>query len=118
MGVCGSRELFPEPKDGTQQGTENVIHKVEGQIGLHNVQFITFQGAIKRFGYRRDISEAHMKAISSEINLKFEKMAFDTNSPWHIVYRDTEFAYFDNRHNVEKMVLIGWLLCKHYNEKY
>ena len=48
---------------------ENYIYKSECRLRLYEVDFLTFQGAVKRFGYRIDLNAEHMKSISREIKL-------------------------------------------------
>ena len=114
MSCCVKRELFPEAGTETEC-SENILYKNEGKIGLQKVEFIVFQAAIKRFGYRRDLTEEHLRSIAPEIKLNVDQMIHNTSSAWHIAYRDRDFAFKNNRHDIQKTILIGWLHCKHYN---
>ena len=38
-------------------------------------------------------------------------------SPQAICYLDQEFAFKDGKHDVENLILLGWLLCKHWDEE-
>ena len=42
---------------------EAAVYLKECELGLLNVEFDTFQGAIKRFGYKIDLNDEHMKKI-------------------------------------------------------
>jgi hypothetical protein len=71
-GACASRD-----KAATLAGAppeEEYVYKSECRIKLQDVDFETFQGAIKRFGYRIDLNDEHMKSISREIKLNVEEM--------------------------------------------
>ena len=63
-----------------------------------------------------DLNEEHLKAIAPEIRLDYEKMQSDLNKGQALCYLDKKFAYQNGRHNVENLVLIGWLLCKHWDD--
>jgi hypothetical protein len=80
---------------------------------LRDVDFITFQGAVKRFGYRIDLNAEHMKSISREIRLNCQEMNESKNSPYAIVYKDEQFFFKEKRHNVPNLLKLGFLLCKH-----
>jgi hypothetical protein len=67
---------------------ENYVYKSESRLRLNEVNFLTFQGAIKRFGYRIDLNDEHMKSISKEIKLNVIEMNEVKNSPCAIVYKD------------------------------
>jgi len=58
-----------------------------------------------------------LKAIAPEIRLDVEKMKADPNSAYAIAYLDSSFAFKDNRHQVEKLIIMGWLLCTHWSEE-
>ena len=58
-----------------------------------------------------------MRAISEQINLDVDRMKNDAKSAHAIAYLDKDFAYTDNEHNVENIMLIGWLLCKHWSDE-
>ena len=64
-----------------------------------------------------DLNQEHLKSISSEIRLNYEKMESDRFQGQALCYLDTNFAYKDNKHNVENLILIGWLLCKHWDDE-
>ena len=44
-------------------------------------------------------------------------MKADPNSVWALTYLDKDFAYKDGRHDVEKLILIGWLLTSHWSDE-
>ena len=52
-------------------------------------------------------------SIASEINLDLNQMQQDSSSVFAITYQDENFAYQNKRYCVDKLVLIGWLLCFH-----
>ena len=47
---------------------------------MNEVDYETFQGAIKRFGYRIDLNDEHMKSIAREIKLSISEMNENKNS--------------------------------------
>ena len=96
---------------------ENFCYNAECKLELQKVEFRTFQAAIKRFGYRIQLNEDHLRAIAPEIRLNVDKMLADSNSVYALTYLDTEFAYLEGRHNVDKLMYIGWLLCSHWSEE-
>lgn len=51
----------------------------------------TFLGAVKRFGYRNDLNDAHMKEIADEIKLDHYAMENEPNSTFALVYLDPMF---------------------------
>jgi hypothetical protein len=112
-GICVTREkthpLFGAPPE------EDYVYRSEGRINLHDVDFETFQGAIKRFGYRIDLNDEHMKSISREIKLNAIEMNDIKSSPFAIVYKDEKFFFQGKRHNVPNLLKLGFLLCKHYS---
>ena len=115
MGACTSRDRVPQI-DGAH-AAEQYCFGVECGIKLQNVEFRSFQAAIKRFGYRIDMNVEHMRAISSEINLDVEKMINDPKSAYAIVYQDDKFVYEGEKYNIDNMIALGWLLCRHWNEE-
>jgi hypothetical protein len=64
------------------------VYRSESRLKLNEVNFLTFQGAIKRFGYRIDLNDEHMKSISKEIRLNVNEMNTLANSPFAVVYKD------------------------------
>ena len=114
MGACGSRDRVPTIEGASAE--ENFAFKVECQIKLHSVEFRTFQSAIKRFGYRMDLNDEHLKAIAPEINMNYEKMCAERTRGQALCYFDSKFAYVNGKHNVDNLILIGWLLCKHWDD--
>ena len=67
MGACGSRDRVPTIEGAHAE--ENFSFNTECLIKLHGVNYETFQAAIKRFGYRMDLNEEHLKSIAPEIRL-------------------------------------------------
>lgn len=84
---------------------------------MREVDFITFQGAIKRFGYRIDLNDEHMKSIAREIRLNIQEMNDLKSSPAAIVYKDEEFYFKEKRHNVSNLLRLGFLCCKHHSKE-
>ena len=115
MGACGSRDRAPTIEGAHDE--ENWAFKTECQIKLHSVEFRTFQAAIKRFGYRMDLNAEHFKAIAPEINLDYKRMQADRKKGQALCYLDTKLCYLNNQHNVENMIIVGWLLCKHWSDE-
>src|SRR5947208_626038 len=111
--MCSSRDKAPELANAPP--TENYVYQSECRLQLHRVDFETFQGAIKRFGYRVDLNDEHMKSISREIRLNVIEMNEQKNSPFYVVYKDEKFFFKEKRHNVPNLLRLGFLLCKHYS---
>lgn len=55
-----------------------------------------------------------MKSISREINLNIDELG-KKNSPYYIVYKDENFFFKGKRHNVPKLLRLGFLCTKHYS---
>ena len=115
MGACGSRDRVPTIEGAHAE--ENFSFNTECLIKLHGVNYETFQAAIKRFGYRMDLKEEHLKSIAPEIRLDIEAMNANRNAGQALCYLDPKFAYLNGKHNVENLTLIGWLLCKHWSDE-
>lgn len=115
MGVCASRDKVPLI-DGAHED-EQFCYAAECTLNLHSVEYRTFQAAIKRYGYRIDLSEDHLKEIAPDINLSIQKMHGDEASAYHLVYLDRDFAYKNETHNIEELMMIGWLLCRHWDDE-
>ena len=56
-----------------------------------------------------------MKSISREIKLNCDEMNKIPNSAFAIVYKDENFFFKNKRHNVPKLLRLGFLVCKHYS---
>ena len=65
MGCSESRDRTPVV-DGAHE-EENFCFAAECAVRLHKVDFRDYQAAIKRFGYRINMTEEHMRQISWEI---------------------------------------------------
>ena len=59
----------------------------------------------------------HMRSVAPQINLDVHKMLNEPKSAHAVAYMDKEFAYADGSHNVENTILMGWLLCKHWDDE-
>lgn len=90
-GACGSREKSVKIEGAPAE--ENFVYKSESRLRLDEVNFLTFQGAIKRFGYRINLNDQHMLSISKEIKLDVNAMNTVSNSPAAIVYKDEQFFF-------------------------
>lgn len=77
------------------------------------MNFLTYQGAVKRFGYRIDLNDEHMKNISKEIKLDVVSMNTIANSPAAVVYKDEKFFFKERRHTVPNLLKLGFLCCRH-----
>jgi hypothetical protein len=95
---------------------ENYVYKSESRIKLRDVEYSTFLGAVKRFGYRIDLNDEHIKSISREIKLNVEEMNSLKTSPFCIVYKDPQFFFKNSRHSVPNLLRLGFLLCSHPSE--
>lgn len=58
-----------------------------------------------------------MKSISREIKLNVNEMNNTKGSPFATVYKDEQFFFLNKRHNVPKLLRLGFLLCKHYSSE-
>ena len=54
-----------------------------------------------------------MKSISKEIRLNVDDMNNVKHSPFAIVYKDEQFFFVEKRHNVNNLLKLGFLMCKH-----
>ena len=70
-----------------------------------------FRGQIKRYGYATDLTDKHMRGIASSIMLDCDEMYDNARSDFAIVYLDPNFRSLDQRHNVRKLLRLGWLVC-------
>ena len=59
MGVCYSRDRIPVIEGA--HADENFCFATQCSLKLQSVEFRSFQAAIKRFGYRMDLNEEHLK---------------------------------------------------------
>ena len=73
MGSCASDRGSPMIVEGASN-EENFCYQAECQTEMYKVDFTTFQTAIKRFGYRVDLNDEHLKSIAPEIRLNIERM--------------------------------------------
>ena len=64
-----------------------------------------------------DLNEEHLKSISPEIRLDYEMMLGDKKKGQALAYLDPKFSYLNGKHNVENLILMGWLLCKHWSDE-
>ena len=115
MGACTSRDRVPRIDGATAE--EQFCFTAECSIKLHSVEFRSFQAAIKRFGYRCDLNEEHLKSIADEIHLNHELMHADRSKGQALAYLDDKFAFLNGKHNVENLIIMGWLLCKHWSDE-
>ena len=44
-------------------------------------------------------------------------MKSDPKSPYAVLYLDKEFSFVDGSHNVDNLILIGWVLGKHWSDE-
>ena len=44
-------------------------------------------------------------------------MYSNPKSPYAIAYLDKDFSHQEGRHQIEQLVLIGWLLCTHWSDE-
>ena len=104
MGSCVSRDRAPNT-DGFPP-EESTVYLKECELNLHNVDFETFQGAIKRFGYKIDLNDEHMKKIAPEIRLNVQEMQQMPSSVFQVVYKDKKMFFQESRHNVAYKELV------------
>ena len=115
MGSCGSRDRIPVIEGA--HADEQFCFAAECTLGLQNIEFRSFQAAIKRFGYRTDLNDEHLKSIAPEINLDVERMYADKSKGQALLYLDEKFAFVSQKHNVSNLILAGWLLTKHWSDE-
>ena len=70
-----------------------------------------FRGALKRFGYASDLSDTHLRRIADVIKLDVDEMQANAKSKFALVYLDDNFRSPDGRHNVRKLLRLGWITC-------
>ena len=63
-----------------------------------------------------DLSEKQLNYISGEILLDMKEMQNNEKSPFALTYLADEFRSEDKRHNVKKLLRLGWHLCEHTNQ--
>ena len=68
---------------------------------------------MKRFGYKNDLNDEHLKSIAREIRVNVQEMNDMKNSPFAIVYKDEQFFFKEKRHNVTNLLRLGFLCCRH-----
>ena len=115
MGSCTSRDRVPVIEGA--HADEQFCFAAECTLGLQNVEFRSFQAAIKRFGYCMDLNQEHLKAISGELNLDYERMYGDRYRGQALLYLDENFAFLNKKHHVDNLILAGWLLTKHWSDE-
>ena len=64
-----------------------------------------------------DLNEEHLKSIANEIHLNHEMMHADRSKGQALAYLDEKFAFLNGKHNVENLIIMGWLLCKHWSDE-
>ena len=97
MGTCCSRDVYLQGLPNMPD-EEDDSYASECLLGLNKVDFPTFQGAIKRFGYRIDLNEEHLKSIAPELRLDLEKMKKEAKGVQNIYYQDRELIYKDGKY--------------------
>ena len=112
MGNCFARDEYVHGLHGVP-AEEEWCYASECLLGLNKVTFTTFQGAIKRFGYRVDLNADHLKSIAPEIALNLESMKKAARGAHNIYYNDTAVIFKDEKYQVDKLMTMGWLLCRH-----
>lgn len=55
-----------------------------------------------------------MKKIAPEIRLNHQDMITNSASVHAVVYKDEQMFFKESRHNVPKMVRLGFALCRHH----
>lgn len=82
---------------------------------LSSVSYQVFMGAIMRFGYKNDLNDQHLKAISREINLDYAEMFNNERSAHAVFFHDEGFTFraSQQRFHVQSFLLVGFLLCRH-----
>ena len=63
-----------------------------------------------------DLNEEHLKAIAPEINLDHERMYADRNNGQALLYLDEKFTFLNQKHQVDNLIIAGWLLTKHWSD--
>lgn len=81
------------------------------------VPFEIFRSQIKRYGYATDLTDKHMTHIAGAIMLDADEMYSNEKSEFAMVYLDPNFRSKDQRHNVRKLLRLGWLTCLHRSDE-
>lgn len=115
MGICTSRERQIQLDGVTPE--ELIVFRAECSINLHMVPFEVFRGSIKRYGYATDLTDKHMKHIAPALMLDVDEMYNNSKSSFALVYLDPCFRSKDQRHNVRKLLRLGWLNCLFRSDK-
>ena len=113
MGACLDRSKDSEIHMDGLSPVELKIYRSECRLNLHRIPYDFYRSSIKRFGYMCDLSEKHLKMISHEILLDYKEMKQNEMSPFALTYLSEEFRSADRRHDVKKLLRLGWLMCKH-----
>ena len=111
---CTTRDRVPIVEGAPDE--ENFCFRLECGIKLHQIEYRDFQAAIKRFGYRINMTESHLRAIAPELHIDVDHLHHNSHGAQATAYFDSDFAYQGGHHNVENLQLMGWLLCKHWND--
>ncbi len=111
MGYCMSRERVVNLEGVSEE--ELIVYRSECKINLHMVPFEVFRGQIKRYGYATDLTDKHMRHIAPMLMLDVDEMYTNEKSNFALVYMDETFRSADKRHNVKKMLRLGWICCLH-----
>ena len=87
----------------------------ELQLGLHRVRFEEFERAIMRYGYTGRLTDQMLTEIKGDIHLQAEDLT-NRNAITHFYFQD-EHAFDHGNYLPHKILLLGFLLCKHKDTK-
>ena len=88
MGCSGSRY---KPIPGLNKN-EEIIVAAEFKIGLSQVPYTVYMQAIKQYGYKSDLQEKQLRAVSRDINLDPSKLDDETTEV-ALVYKSEQLFY-------------------------
>ena len=95
--ACYERDQYTQGMHGVSS-EEEFCYESECLLGLNKVAFSTFQGAIKRFGYRVDLNAEHLISIAPEIALDLSRMKKETRGAHNVYYNDAMVMFKDQKY--------------------
>ena len=111
-GCSGSRY---KPIPGLNKN-EEIIVATEFNVGLSQVPYSVFMQAIKQYGYKSDLQEKQLRAVSRDINLDPSKLD-DEVSEVALVYK-SEQLFYQGTYKVSWLLRLGFLMCVHRSEQH
>lgn len=88
------------------------VFESECQLRLNELSYENYFTEIKRFGFQSDLTDEHLQKIAPQINLDFQEMEEDEQSPFFHFYRNSMLTD-KKRFSVKGLLRVGWLVCQH-----